>query len=389
MLPFYRKYWRTALDIGLIALTVYLIMLSFSYLYKIAAPIFLALIIYWMIEPFARFLHRRKIKKSIATGISMLVFIVVILGVLVGAVTIFVLQMNVFLVKLPEYGLILQMQIIEKSDYFIDRFNALPDNIANDLIEKAKEFSGVIVAKGTTFTGWILGHLVNMLTSVSTFVVNFVIAFILAYFLSIEIDTWKKFAKEKTPNTFKQAFTFLRENVLKGLGTYIKSQLKLITITFVVIFIALLALGVDNAFSVSLLAAFFDLVPLLGVSTVFVPWIIYLLIVGQTTLAIWLIALFLAVVLVRQILEPKITGDSLGVSGFTMLSFMIISLSIFGIAGLILSPILIILIKALYVQGYLKRWIRLPAEEYEPMDAEEPRADANTPPTEPIEQPAK
>jgi predicted PurR-regulated permease PerM len=70
------------------------------------------------------------------------------------------------------------------------------------------------------------------------------------------------------------------------------------------------------------------------------------------------------VILVRQILEPKITGDTLGVSSFTMLSAMIISLSIFGVSGLILSPILIILLKALYDQGYLSRWIRLP-EDYD------------------------
>lgn len=97
----------------------------------------------------------------------------------------------------------------------------------------------------------------------------------------------------------------------------------------------------------------------------FIPWIIYLFIVGQTTLAIWLSAVLLVILLVRQILEPKLVGDSLGVSAFTMLSFMIVSLSLFGVAGLILSPILIILIKSLNDQGYLKRWIRKPAEEYE------------------------
>jgi predicted PurR-regulated permease PerM len=65
------------------------------------------------------------------------------------------------------------------------------------------------------------------------------------------------------------------------------------------------------------------------------------------------------------VLEPKITGNTLGVSAFTMLSFMIVSLSLFGVAGLILSPVLIILLKALMDQGYLRRWIRLPKEEFE------------------------
>jgi predicted PurR-regulated permease PerM len=84
--------------------------------------------------------------------------------------------------------------------------------------------------------------------------------------------------------------------------------------------------------------------------------------VGQSTLAIELSILLALVIIVRQILEPKITGDTLGVSAFTMLSAMIISLSLFGISGMILSPILIILLKALHDQGHLKRWIRLPED---------------------------
>ena len=385
MISFYRKYWRTALDLALIALTVYLIMLTFSYLYKLATPIFLAFVVYWMIEPLARFLHKRKIKKSIATGISMLVFMIITLSLLTTAIIIFVVQIQILIKNLPTYGAILQDQIIQQSDFLQSRFNAIPEEISNDLFEKTKEYGSTLAVKGTHFITWLLAAMVGMVSSVSTFVFNFVVAIILAYFLSVEIETWKRVARDKTPNTFKKAFTFLRENVLKGIASYIKSQLKLIALTFVIIFISLLALGVDNAFSISLLAAVFDLLPLLGVSAVFIPWIIYLLIVGNTTLAIWLGVLLLVVILLRQILEPKITGDSLGVSAFTMLSFMIISLSLFGVIGLIISPILIILIKALYEQGYLSRWIRLPAEEYTPMSGEdavnvaEPTKDTNSP----------
>jgi predicted PurR-regulated permease PerM len=169
-------------------------------------------------------------------------------------------------------------------------------------------------------------------------------------------------AKTNTPQTFKTAFAFLKENVFIGIVGYLKAQMKMVTITFLVILICLFIFGVNSAFSIALLAGVFDLLPLLGVSTVFIPWIIYLFAVGQSTLAIELSILLVVVILVRQILEPKITGDSLGVSAFTMLSAMIISLSLFGISGLILSPILIILLKALHEQGYLKRWIRLPED---------------------------
>lgn len=360
MISFYQKYWRTAFDIALIILTVYLFMLLFSYLYRIATPIFLAFVIYLVIEPLARFLHRKGLRKTIATSISTLLFILVILGALAGAGVIFTNQIINFMNKIDEYKVVFQDQIVERVTDLEVRFKALPPGV----VDKSKEYASALTDKASQLVTGFLKGLVNSLTSVTAFVVNFIVGIILAYFLSIEIESWKKLAKNHTPKTFKTAFIFLKENVLKGIALYLKAQMKLISLTFIVIFISLLILGVNNAFSISLLAAFFDVLPLLGVSTLFIPWIIYLFIVGNTTLAIWLSAILLIVILVRQIMEPKITGDSLGVSAFTMLSFMIISLSLFGVSGLILSPILIITLKALMEQGYLQRWIRKPEEEY-------------------------
>ena len=59
MLPLYRKYGRTVFDIALLVLTVYLVMYGFSRLYQLAAPVFLSFIVYWMIEPLARFASPR------------------------------------------------------------------------------------------------------------------------------------------------------------------------------------------------------------------------------------------------------------------------------------------------------------------------------------------
>ncbi|MBD0381176.1 sporulation integral membrane protein YtvI [Paenibacillus sedimenti] len=360
MISFYKKYWRTAFDIGLIVLTVYLFMLLFSYLYRIATPIFLALIIYAMIEPLARFLHRKGMRKTIASAISTMLFVLVILGALTGAAVIFTSQIMSLIEKVDDYQVVFQNQIVHRISELNAQFQTLPQEV----IDKAKEYAGQFAVKASQFIGNFLTSMVNSLTSFSTFMFNFIVGIILAYFLSIEIESWKRLAQDKTPNTFKKAFYFLKENVVKGIVSYIKAQLKLITLTFIVVFAALLSLSVNNAFSISLLAAIFDVLPLLGVSTLFIPWIVYLFIVGNTTLAIWLSALLLVVILVRQFMEPKITGESLGVSAFTTLAFMIVSLSLFGVAGVILSPVLIILIKALYDQGYLKRWIRKPEDEY-------------------------
>jgi sporulation integral membrane protein YtvI len=358
MLTFYKKYYKTVFDIALIVLTIYIFMYLFSYLYRIATPIFLSFLIFAAIEPLARLLHRKGLKKSLASAISILLFILIILGALVGLGIVFINQISSLSDKIPGYANTLQQQIALSADYLHSKWNALPAGVA----DKTKEYAGTVTKYGGLLAAGFFGWLTGMLTSFTSFIVNFTVGIILAYFLSIEIDTWKNMAANNTPQTFKKAFFFLKENVFIGILGYIKAQLKMVSITFIVILIALFIFGVDNAFSIALLAGVFDLLPLLGVSTVFIPWIIYLFAVGQTTLAIELSILLAVVLLVRQILEPKITGDSLGVSAFTMLAAMIISLSIFGISGLILSPILIILLKALHEQGYLKSWIRLPED---------------------------
>lgn len=361
MLAFYRKYWRTAFDVGVIALTVYLVMFVFSHLYAIAAPIFLALIIFWIIEPLAAFLNRRGIKKVFSSGISIMLFVLIIIGVLVGAGVIVFFQVSNIMEMLPKYSKLLTDSSNELVTFLVKEYNALPPETLTKVNEYISKFAGEAVNWIKTFFDWILVNL----TSFSTFIFNFAIAIVLAYFLSSEIGMWRQVAHDKTPRTFKTAFHFLKNNVFRGLGIYLKAQLKLITVTFTLTFISLLLLGVDSAFTIALFAALFDILPVLGVPVIFVPWAIYSFIVGNTFMGIMLLVVLVIVMATRQILEPKITGNSLGVSAFTMLSFMIISLSLFGVAGLILSPILLILVKALFDQGYLQSWIRMPQEEFE------------------------
>lgn len=362
MLSFYKKYYKTVFDIALIIVTIYLFMWLFSFLYKLVAPIFWSLVIFAIIEPLARFLYRRGIKKSIASAMSILLFLLIVLGIISGLGIIVITQTLSLMEKLPFYSSIVQTYFLDNIAAIQARydFTALPPEV----LTQAKNYAANLGSHLTQYVQAVLNTSVTMLTTFSSLVVNFVVGVILAYFLSVEIELWKRVANDKTPRTFKTAFAFLRNNVIKGIVSYIKAQAKLISITFAIVLISLLVLNVANSLTLAIISAIFDVLPLLGVSSLFIPWIIYCFVVGNTSLGIWLSVVLLIVTLFRQILEPKITGDSLGVSAFTMLSFMILSLSLFGVAGLIMSPILIITVKALYEQGYLSKWIRKPEEEY-------------------------
>ncbi|WP_410512193.1 AI-2E family transporter [Paenibacillus sp. BR2-3] len=361
MLPLYKKYWRTFFDLGLIVLTVYLVMLAFSTLYRLAAPVFLSFFVFMLIEPLARFLNRKGLAKPFASAVSVLLFLILLLGILFGAGLLITTQALHFQSNLPKYTYVVQQHFAEFTTYLQHKVANLPPDLADKV-------NGYFQNATNLLSRWLVvffSYMIGVLGSFSSFMANFGIAIILAFFLSMEIKDWRKIAHDKMPKTFKTAYRFLQGNVFKAIGSYLKAQLILISITFVIVLVGLFILGTGNEITMALVCAVFDILPLLGVSTILIPWIIYLFIVGNTSLAIGLIVLLAIVLVVRQLLEPKITGNSIGVSSaFLMLSFVILSTSAFGVAGLILSPILLILIKELLQQGYLQRWIFLPKGEF-------------------------
>ncbi|MED5020546.1 sporulation integral membrane protein YtvI [Paenibacillus chibensis] len=362
MLPLYKKYWRTLFDIGMIVLTVLLIMYVFSKLYQIAAPVFLSFLVFFMIEPLAKFLNRRGLPKTLASAISVLLFVLIILGILFGIGLIVVSQIAQLQDNLPQYTQMIQTAFTKTTAFLQHKIESLPPNITEKMNENFKNFTDYATGWATSF----LKYMVSLFSSFSNFMANFGIAIILAFFLSTEIGGWRKIVKDKSPRTFKNAYVFMKTYVLKAIGSYIRAQFIMVLITFVLIYAGLLILRTGSELSLALVCALFDILPLVGVPVVLIPWIVYLFIVGNISLAIGLCVLLVVVLLTRQLLEPRITGNSIGISSaFLMLSFMIISLSIFGVAGLILSPVLLILIKELLQQGYLQSWIRLPQEEFD------------------------
>jgi sporulation integral membrane protein YtvI len=356
----YRKYARTLLDIGLIVISVFLILFLFSGFYQIAAPILFGLVIYAMIEPLAAWLHRKGMNKPSAALVSVLVFLIVIVTIISLAGMIFTFQLQQ-LAKL----------VASNQDSFRASFESQLEwaqtqiaAMSPEVVQQIEKYISQFVDSGSKLLSNVLNWLFSVVTSVPTLLFNIVIGMILAFYLSSEINLWRAWIQKNVPNSIKSVHGFLRDHVFSGIISYIKSQLILVSLTFVIVFFGLLLIGVDNAFSIAVLAAIFDILPILGIPVIFVPWIGYSFIVGDVERGIWLLVLLVVAFLTRQILEPKIAGQSIGVSAFVMLASMVVSLSLFGVAGVIITPFLMILIKALYEKQYFKRWIHMPEDEF-------------------------
>ena len=126
---------------------------------------------------------------------------------------------------------------------------------------------------------------------------------------------------------------------------YVKVYLLLLLLTFGELLIGFLILGVDYAFLLAGIIAVLDMLPVLGVGTVLIPWALVTLLQKNFYLGFGLVILYFVMLILRQIVEPKLLGKSLGLHPLVALFAGYAGWRLFGFLGMILGPVLALLIK--------------------------------------------
>lgn len=135
-----------------------------------------------------------------------------------------------------------------------------------------------------------------------------------------------------------------------GVKGFLIGQLKIILLSFVILSVGLYSIGSPLPILIALIVAVIDILPVVGSGIILIPWAFISFIMGNGDFSIKLIVLYLILVIIRQILEPKILGDSIGLRPlYTFLSTLIGSL-VFGPFGIFIGPIIAIFLNAIYLR---------------------------------------
>ena len=94
--------------------------------------------------------------------------------------------------------------------------------------------------------------------------------------------------------------------------------------------------------------AFVDALPILGAGTVMIPWAIISSVNGNITLGIALFVLYIIILVVRQILEPRIVSSHLGIHPIFTLIAMYTGFKLSGLIGLFIGPIVLIILQNVF-----------------------------------------
>ena len=133
-----------------------------------------------------------------------------------------------------------------------------------------------------------------------------------------------------------------------GIKGYIKAQIKLMIITFLILSIGLYFIGIYKFILKAFGIAIVDIFPVLGSGIVMIPWAISFFVRNSINTGVYIILLYISLVIIRQIIEPKILGDSIGLRPIYTLAATILGSLFLGPFGVILGPIVAIILNSIY-----------------------------------------
>ena len=193
----------------------------------------------------------------------------------------------------------------------------------------------------------VLSTLVDILTAIATRVPGvlffILITLIAAVYFAIDLERINAFICRILPKRVGRALIRLKDSFLRVGVRYIRSYVILMSVTFVIMLVGFLIMRVKNALFLALVISLLDLLPLIGVGTVLVPWSIFQLIFGSPVVGVGLIVLLVIHEITRQFAEPRVVGKSLGLHTIVSLVLLYVGYSLFGFFGLLLTPVVGIL----------------------------------------------
>lgn len=185
--------------------------------------------------------------------------------------------------------------------------------------------------------------LLNILKALPSIGLFFLFLFLSLYFFIKDHDAVIAFKERLKARFSKQHMHLVHENVTRVVKDYIKAQLRLMGITFLISVVALFILRVPYAPLVALGIAFVDAIPLIGPAFVYMPWIVLTVLFGNYGLALGLFFAYAVTTLTRQVLEPKIVSTKIGTHPLITLTTIYVCYKIFGVVGFFVGVFLIIL----------------------------------------------
>jgi len=330
---------------------------TLEYLVPILLPFILAYVIAELIDPSVTYLVQRY---KFDRGLVVLVILLILFGgLLVGLIwlisrlAIELMELSKYLPDLPSNLTSTVLEIFNRiSDYYYSLGLSYDffQQIVNNITANAEKFLNQL----TVIVGQLLSSSIHFLALVPEVLLVTLFTLMATFFIARDKEKIAGKIASFLPKGASLVFDSTRKEIGLALVGIIRAQLVLMFITFLQTLIGLHFLGYDYALILALFVSLVDALPILGPGAVFIPWILLEAISKNLRLALGLAILYLFITVVRQVLQPKIVSANVGIHPLEALLGIYAGLKIFGVLGVFIGPLLLVIIKAFY-RGWKKR----------------------------------
>lgn len=306
-----------------------------------------------LLSPLVEIIHKKtKINKSLVTFIILLLFIGILLFIVSFIGFSVVNQASTILDNIPEISEILEEGLLNVSKNLINFKTFLPALLAQNLDLDIPAILQNINLSMTT----ILASLVGLVAFIPNLLVAIIVMFVASFFMTKDKMKLKDMQMQLLSKKIFRSpiLIIIKEDVIMVLLGYIRAQLIMMTLTFIEVAIGLTILKIPYAILIALGIGVLDALPVFGTGSVFIPWIIILLFYQNYSLAAGLFIVYLVATLGRQSLEPKIISSQIGIYPLVTLLIIYTGIKIFGVAGIIIAPLIAITLMAVKKADILK-----------------------------------
>lgn len=381
-----KRYLKVLLNLSIALVILLLVIFLLPRVLVFFMPFLAGYVIAMIASPIVRFFEEKlKIRRKAGSAfVIVAVIALVILSVyLVGAKL--VEQIVGLTAALPDMWSSAEadmVQIGKNLEIFLNRLPADIQESIRGIGAQMDSFFADIFGKISTPTITAVGSIAKQLPNM---IIGLVMSLLSAYFFVADKDYLIYFCKKYTPYSIQKRWSLLCRSLKRAVGGYFKAQFKIELFVYIMLVIGLSVLGIDYALLIAIGIAFLDFLPFFGTGTVMVPWAIIKFLSADYKMTIGLLIIWGAGQLLRQIIQPKIVGDSVGVPAIPTLFLLYIGYKIAGVIGMIVAVPVGIIIQNMNEEGLfdttknslriliaqINRFRRLNAEDLAMIQAEE------------------
>ena len=223
-------------------------------------------------------------------------------------------------------------------------FGAFIGNISQGIIRPAGTFANQVAPSAIKFFGQAASNLTNGFIGVVVMILS-------AYLFIADREKLASFIKRVLPAEDQKKMMDIRSRLIGALEGFFVAQLKIMAIIFIILLSGFLILRNPYALLLALIITILDLLPFLGTGTVLIPWALFLVLKHDFRKGAFLLILYVTCLLARQLLQPKIIGDSVGLDTLSTLVLIYTGYKLNGVRGILIALFVGIVLTTFYHLG--------------------------------------